>query len=463
MKLISRILAPIVAGAMLGLPTLVSATNGYFMIGYGAVSRGMGGVGVALPQGGMASAFNPAAMTFVPVQTMQVDGGAEFFLPPRAAQQDSALLESGFPGADGPVNHKSGANVYLIPSMGGVYKFNRKLTIGMSAIGNGAGSRYDQTIPGNPGCMDGNQSGQLGSSFFNVNCLGGPTAGVNLIQMQMLPSVSYKINRNQAVGMSLAIGVQTFRAFGLQAFDFLGFSAGGTGNLTNRGNDWAYGAGVRFGWMGRFFDERLSLGANYASRVYMTKFDKYRNLFAEQGGFDIPEHFAVGLAYAVTKDITVAFDVQHIRYASVNSVGNPGPTPADPNNFFPPGYTFLGADNGLGFGWQNVTAYKLGIDYRLNSTWSVRAGANYAKTPIQEDQVLFNMLAPATPEWHATFGLTYRSSPNLEFTFNYVHAFKNVIKGPTAFGPVSGAVVQGSNASIAMEQNMLGFALAYKL
>ena len=39
-----------------------------------------------------------------------------------------------------------------------------------------------------------------------------------LMQMQMLPSVAYKINKQHTVGGSLAIGVQSFRAYGLQAF-----------------------------------------------------------------------------------------------------------------------------------------------------------------------------------------------------------------------------------------------------
>ncbi len=458
--LFKRVIAPSVLCGLL-VPSVSFATNGYFLIGYGAKSRSMGGVGVAYAQDGLAAASNPAGMSAIKMDTMRVDAGADLFNPPRSYKQDSAALESGFDGADGPVNHKSGSNLFLIPNMGGVYKFNRKMTIGMAAVGAGLGTRYDQTVPGNPTCIDGDTSGGSASTFFNFNCLGGPTVGVTLYQMQMLPSIAYKVTKNHAVGASLALGVQMFRAYGLQAFDALGFAASSS-DLTNRGNDFSYGAGVRLGYLGTFFKGRLSLGANYASRVYMTKFDKYKNLFAEQGSFDIPEHFAVGIALKPIDSLTMAFDVQRIMYADVRSVGNPGPDPASPNAFFPPGIGKLGLDNGLGFGWQNQMVYKFGMNYDMSPKWSFRAGTNYGKSPIADDQVLFNALAPATPEWHATVGASYRPNKNMEWSTSFVHAFNNTIKGPTVFGPTA-AAVQGENASIGMKQYSLGVSFAYKM
>ncbi|MGE4615569.1 MAG: hypothetical protein AAEJ43_00945 [Gammaproteobacteria bacterium] len=45
---------------------LALATNGYFMIGYGAKAIGVGGAGVAFPQDRFAGAVNPAGMALVP-------------------------------------------------------------------------------------------------------------------------------------------------------------------------------------------------------------------------------------------------------------------------------------------------------------------------------------------------------------------------------------------------------------
>lgn len=473
----------LIAATGLLVPSAAFATNGYFLIGYGAKSRGMGGVGTAYAQDGLAAAFNPAGMANAGVDTMRVDIGAEFFNPPRAVRQDSAALESGFAGSDGGVNHRSGANLFLIPNLGMIYKFNRKMYIGMAAIGAGLGTRYDQTVPGKPGCLqatttaNGNPDNGVGSTLFNFNCNADSyTVGVSLIQMQVLPSIAYKISKTQTVGASVALAAQQFRAYGLGAFQDLGF-APSKDDVSGRGNDYSYGLGLRFGWTGNFLNDHVTVGANYASRVYMTKFDKYRNLFAEQGGFDIPEHFTVGLAIKPTQKLTFAADVQKIMYSDVRSIGNTGPSATDPGDLntngscagvpddIDPDNCKLGGDDGMGFGWKDQLIYKVGLNYDFNSRWSARAGYNYGKSPIRESQVLFNMLAPATVEHHATIGISYRPSRTVEWSFNGMHAFKNTIKGPSAFGPTGDETVDQNVDSIAltMEQWALGLSFAYNL
>ena len=88
--------------SLIAAPLSVNATNGYFLIGYGAKSRGMGGVGTAYGTDGLAMAANPAAMTDVEMNAMRVDAGLEYFNPHRAVRQSSAALESGFPGSHQP-------------------------------------------------------------------------------------------------------------------------------------------------------------------------------------------------------------------------------------------------------------------------------------------------------------------------------------------------------------------------
>lgn len=483
MTVLTKHLRKICAVSVLLAPATALATNGYFLIGFGAKSRSMGGVGVAYAQDGLAAASNPAGMAFAGVSSMRVDIGAELFNPPRSVRQDSAALEAGFPGSDSGVNHDSGSNLFLIPNMGGIYKFNRKMYIGMAAIGAGLGTRYDQMVPGKPGCLqgtttaNGNPNNGVGSTFFNFNCNADSYhVGVSLIQMQMLPSVAYKLNKNQSVGMSVALAVQQFRAYGLGAFQDLGF-APSKDDVSGRGNDYSYGAGVRFGWAGKFFKQRVTLGANYASRVYMTKFDKYRNLFAERGSFDIPEHFAFGTALKITDKLTFAADAQHIMYSDIRSVGNTGPSVDDPGDLntngsckgvpddVDPENCKLGGDDGMGFGWQDQWVYKAGFNYDYNTNWSFRAGYNYGKSPIPDDQVLFNMLAPATVEHHATVGFSYRPSKNIEWSFNGMHAFEKTIKGPSAFGPTGDENIDKDVDSIAisMRQWSLGASFAYKM
>jgi len=69
-----------------------------------------------------------------------------------------------------------------------------------------------------------------------------------------------------------------------------------------------------------------------------------------------------------------------------------------------------------GFNWENQTVYKLGVQYGVNNRLQVRAGYNYGKTPIPDDMVTFNLLAPAPWEHHYSLGFTYRANENLEVT-----------------------------------------------
>ncbi|MDH5570651.1 MAG: outer membrane protein transport protein [Gammaproteobacteria bacterium] len=432
------------------LPGVSFATNGMFLIGYGTKSRAMGGTGVAYNMDGMAAAFNPATLVD---SVDEFDIGAELFHPPRAVYHNSDVL--------GQTNTRSLKDWFLIPSMGGAYNYSDDITLGFAVVGAGLQTSYAQSDADAP-------------TMFNANLIGDAAsgeAGVELMQMQMLPSIAYKLDDTNSVGATMVMAAQYFRAEGLGDFVVLGFgnTAPGDGDngLTNEGWDYSFGAGIRLGWLGKYMDGDLNVGVNYSSRVYMSKFHRYNNLFAEGGDFDIPENFAVGIAYKVMPDVTVAFDVQRVMYEDIDSIGNKGPLALNPTQFFPlcpvdPTPCLTGGDKGLGFGWENQTIFKLGADWNYSEKINIRGGINYGKAPIPEDQVLFNMLAPATPELHVTFGANYLYSKDYEFSFNFMHAFQNTIKGPTAFGPNGGQIVTGTNASIAMEQYSLGFGLAIK-
>lgn len=440
------------------IPATVQATNGYFLIGFGSEARSMGGTGVADNRGGLAAATNPATMID---SGTEFNFGAEFFIPPRAIQHDSGVL--------GFTDERSNHDIFLIPSMGLTYQWNEKMALGFAFIGAGSQTEFNQTENSdscnvvnatNPGACPPTLYNVLGSSASNE-------AGVQLIQMQFIPSIAYKVHKNHTIGASIVIAAQFFRAEGLEDFDTLGFTSS-PGKLTGEGFEHSYGAGYRLGWLGNFMDEKLKLGVNYSSRVWMDEFQRYENLFAQHGDFDIPENYAVGLAYDFTPALTVAFDIQRINWGDVPSLGNPGPDASNPSSFFSlceglPSVDpcKLGGSLGLGFGWENQTVYKLGVNWAFNDKWDLRAGYNYGKSPVQEKEVLFNMLAPATPEHHLTVGAGWAMAESWNLDMHFVYAFNNTIKGPTAFGE-GGAIVTGSNASIAMRQFSFGANAAYR-
>ena len=414
----------VLAALLVLAPTSVWATNGMFMIGYGAKSVAMGGTAIANPQDSLAGATNPATIGEV---GMRVDAGADIFLP-----SAKATVELGQPSA---TTADSAASHFLIPNMGGAMPFNRKIAFGFSAVGaGGGGTRYN-------------------TNLYNVGK--GATAeketlGVSLMFMQMNPTVAYKLNRQNTLGASLVMGIAQFRAFGLD--NFATFTSTQT-PLPARGNDWAYGAGVRLGWLGKYFSDKLMLGVMATSRVYMSKFKKYDELFAEQGAMDTPPNFGAGLSYKLTDKLTMAFDVSETLYKSIRSISNPGPNPTGgPQGPWPvdQATNSLGRDQGLGFGWRNQTVYKLGVAYAYDDRWTLRAGWNYGKSPIPANNgaILFNILAPAVTQNHLTLGAGYALDGNKEVNVSYMHAFRYTEYGPT--------YIVGPRSQIGMAQNAIG-------
>lgn len=254
--------------------------------------------------------------------------------------------------------------------------------------------------------------------------------GVNIEQLVVAPTLAYKIDSNNAIGVAPLLAYQRFYANGLDAFAPYSLYPQ---NLTNRGDDSATGSGVRIGWQAKVSDA-VTLGAAYSSKVRMGKFDKYKGLFAEQGGFDIPENYSLGIAWKVMPVVTLALDYQRINYAGVQSIANSSLTVcAVPNPPAGPaaGCGCLGGSNGMGAGWSNVDVSKLGAEWQYSRNLALRAGFNHGDQPIQSNNVTSYILATAVVQDHLTLGGTYALSANSALTVPYMHAFEKSVSGPT--------------------------------
>ena len=235
----------------------VHATNGYFSHGYGMKAKGMGGAATALAQDSFGGANNPASMVWA---GDRMDIGVDWFMPVRDAERSGA----GIPTINGKV--QSGRENFLIPEFGYNRMINANLSLGVSVYGNGG---MNTTYP------QGNFNCGAGPGTANMLC-GSGELGVDLMQLIVAPTFAYKLNADHAVGVSLLLGYQRFKANGLQAFQ--GISSA-PGSVTNNGYDSSTGFGLRLGYQGRVMPE-LTLGAAYAPKMNMGRFDKYKGLFA---------------------------------------------------------------------------------------------------------------------------------------------------------------------------------------
>jgi len=306
---------------------------------------------------------------------------------------------------------------------------------------------------------------------YNALC-GSGRLGVDLIQLVIAPTFAMKVNKNNSLGVSLLITHQQFKMSGLHGFGgYTGTSAtGGPSNLTNLGRDKSNGIGLRIGWMGKLSEE-VTMGAAYATRTKMSKLGLYRDLFAEQGGFDLPENWSLGIAFTPNDKWTLAADYQVINYGSIRSVGNPstnlnpfiGPNAAGAFAAFNLAGGTLGCDGCRGFGWSNVDVIKLGAEFKYNNDLTLRVGYNRSKNPIQARDVTFNILAPGVVQDHYTLGFTYSVAKDSELTMAYMHAKQNSVSGTSLFNTwLSGFGGAGGTEKIEMYQNSLGIAYGMK-
>lgn len=413
-----RVLAAAVVGLLSG-STGALATNGSFMIGFGAGSIGMGGVGVTSPQDSMCVGGNPACLG--EFERPQFDIGAGLFRPLRSSALSGVLGET--PIVNGKASYQnSEVNLYLLPSMGFVWPFDDQLTVGFAALpGGGGGVTYAPLSNGN-------------NMFSAPGYL-----GTDLIQLIVPITAAYKVNETNTIGASIVPARQRFLAQGLGT-QFDAWSSD-KAHLHDQGHDFANGMGARIGWMGYYFDKRVTLGATYATKVFMQKFANYQGLFPNHGSFDIPANFAFGIGVKPVENLTVALDWEKIQYTNVPGFGHGGPDSSGQINISETlgDANQLGQPGGAGFGWKDQIIWKMGVAYKPNDNWTLRAGYNYGKMPIQQDQLLFSVLATAVTEKHYTAGFTYNMGEQsiLGFgsegliTLTYMRAPNTMIEGTT--------------------------------
>jgi long-chain fatty acid transport protein len=438
------------------LPAIAGATNGYFMGGTGTKNQGMAGAGSADPEEAMIMATDPAGLAFI---SPRIELGIGLFSPDRSYSSSSSLAKGqGGAFTIGPNDITSDNKLFPMPSVGAVWAMADDSRIGVAFYGRGgmntewAGgtATFDPDGPGPAPVMS------LPGTY------GGGTAGVDL--MQAFLNVTWAktfADGRAAFGASLIGAAQRFEAIGVGTF--AGYTksfaaSGGTAmpkSLSNNGHDMSVGVGGALGLHWAMTDN-FAVAASYSSKVSMGRFDKYADLFAEGGKFDIPSSITVGFSIKASDNVVLNADVQRINYTDVASVSNPisnlfgcptagaGGTDLD---------SCLGGSRGAGFGWEDMDVYKLGIRWNVNSDLTLRAGFSHGKQPIASSQVTFNILAPGVTEDHIAAGFTRRSG-NGEWSGSLTYAPSQTVKGANTFDPTQ-------QISLSMDQWMLQFSYSW--
>jgi len=375
------------------------ATNGNVQHGFGMGGKAMAGVGTALPQDTANVMLNPAGMVYL---GNRVDAAIAAFSPRRKVEANGGNIVNGI--------YNSDEELFLIPELGVNYMLDEDTALSFTLTPSG-GMNTEYAV--NP--------------FVGLNGTGltdSTPAGVDLSQAFVSLTLSRKFG-NHSFGISPVFAAQKFKASGLQAFTGVSVA---NGHVTDNGYDHSYGGGFRVGYLGEWMDG-LTVGASYQSKMAMTKFTKYRGLFANAGEFDIPSMVNAGAAYKVPESkFTVGFDWQWILYRDVEAISNDGVMSL--NSLAGAGEKRLGgSDHAPGFGWNDMHVFKLGAKYDYSPELTLRGGVSWNTGAYTDHDMLFNILAPATIRTHLTVGATYQMSENHSVNFAYMHGLESSVSG----------------------------------
>ena len=427
------------------------ATNGMLMEGYGPISTGMGGASQAIDHGNAAMAQNPATLGMMADGTSRLDVAFGILGPD---------VNSSMPGA----SSKSGGTSYLMPAFGyskrnGAYTYG----VGMFAQG-GMGTEYDATsfMAAGTGLPTRSELG-VGNVIFpvayqvNQNLIIGATLKFiwSSLDMQMNGSLAQLagpggIVTGGAGGLATTMGTMA-QAVGpytpanpdpTQTIARINFSDGD--KFTGAAKSTGYGATLGMAYK---VNKDWMMGASYQLKTALSDMKTASNsaslgivgMMTDTGqitviDFQMPSVLAVGASWQANPTLLLAADLKLIGWAdSMKSFK----MRYDSSNLAMGYVTFAMPQN-----WKDQTVLNLGMAWKANEQWVLRAGLNLADNPIPDAYV--NPLFPATVKSHATLGLGYKASAVDEFNASVTMAPSN-------------SVTSGSGVTISHAQTNLQF------
>ncbi len=386
------------------------ATNGMNLEGYGPIATGMGGASMAYDNGAAAVMNNPATLGLMP-EGNRLDVALGYLGPHVTAS------------APGAPDAKSSANAFFMPALGwiqrsGPYAYG----IGVFSQG-GMGTEYDANS------FLAMNSGDKVRSELGVGRLIIPFAYNVTPDFSLGASVDYvwaSLDLQMAATVAQLGGLVTGSSGplmgllgGLPANNWARIDFTGGGNFTGaaKGEGFAGKIGAAYK-----VNSDFSVGATYHSKTSLNDLetsDTGATISAQGAGspipgkitvrdFQWPATYAVGVAWNTNKDVLVVFDIKQINWKDVMKDFK---------------MTYAGAGSTVDFAlpqnWDDQTVYEIGIGYKVNSEWTVRAGLNYANNPIPDTYL--NYLFPAIEKTHVTVGAGYMISEvsTVDASFTY--------------------------------------------
>ena len=289
-------------------------------------------------------------------------------------------LSPGFMNPPREVNgNTSDSNLFFLPSGSVAFKVSDKLFLGLGmAAQSGFGVDFSDVAPPAPG----NQQVVTTKGFFKLS-----------------PSLAYKVSDKLSLGASLNIGYQSL--------------AMSTPQFILPQNQ-QFGFGVTLGGI-YHINDAFQLGVSWVSKTNMSDHEFNTPNGKVSMDMDVAQQLGMGLAYKSSGWLVEA-DIKWINFSDT----------MDSVDMVTPGGT-----NALTFGWDDQMVYSLGVQKQVSEKTTIRGGLNYGASPIEEEDVNFNLGSVAIPELHLSLGATRQLSKRVEGSVSYTHAFENEITSDT--------------------------------
>lgn len=381
------------------------AGNGNALHGIGAVNSSMGGAGVALPNDALGALnLNPALLT-------QLDGHKFEFSAELA--DDDITIESQVGPFSGSTEHE--ADPALIPAFGfTAHKPGGKLAYGVGFLGMagfGADFPQDSTNP-----------------LFAPQPFGFGRVFSTYALMKVPVMAAYQINDNLSIGGAFLAGRAslTARPAGFASPDC---TATGVCFVPSTDSDSAWGFGAQVGVYYRIND-MFAVGASYQSEMEFEDFEwnsavanpnlptfgTARKLSLQVNN---PANAVIGIGITPSDRLKIALDAKQLFFADTEGFGNM-------------------------LGWEDITAFGLGVQFQAAPRLTLRAGYNQTDNAIPDEAAFFNVASPAIFGKHACVGMGIGVTESLTLNAGYYRAFSEKISGPfvsPVIGPVPGTRV----------------------
>ena len=402
----------------------VSATDGHFLHGVGAINSAMGGVGIAGAKDDVLGALyhNPAGL-------MAFDGhhasiSMELFKPTLNLTATAPTQQGAFTGSqDGK------SNFVPIPAFGWSSEvIDDKLVIGFGGLGIG-GFGVDYRQNNQHPLLAPKSMGGFGQVYSNFSLL------------KVTPAVAFAPTEKLWVGFAAnidwaSLAVDPFPATSPNGSYYPGATAA----------DVVFGFGFQAGLIYKL-TEAMNVGLAYSSKQTFSEFEwNSTNADPTDPAFGTHRDFAfplaapaiigAGLSYQATDRLFVAADAKYYMYSSTDG-------------FEASGFTQTGAV--AGFGWDDIKVFALGGEFQATDRVALRAGYNYSDNPIPEENSFFNVSAPAVIQHHLTAGFGFELVEGVDVSAAYYRAFENEVSGPM-WHPMVGEVPM-SNVTSTMSEN----------